>query len=551
MKQIVRDTLHILTKEERKTFRSLIFFNAMVAIADIVSLALLVYIVSLYTQKNYSTAYASSIQWLYDKESILPVLFFLILFAIKSLVGYLVFTAQYRFVYRVSSRISETKLLSYLEGSYEDHVHTDSAVHVRNIMQVPIEFGHYVLSGIQQVFTESILAGLTIIALLLFNAQTFLILTLVLLPPTLLIALYTKRRLKNVRQHVKSTNETALQYLKEALGGYIYSNLYDKNNFFVQRYATYQQKMSQYLSDVHTTSGITSRFMELFAVIGLFVLVVINKYAGHQEALVVVNIGAFIAAAYKMIPSIVKISNTTGQIKTYSYSISALAANNGKKTTKETTESISSIEFEHVGYTYKDHQVLQDFNIDIKKGDFVGVYGPSGRGKTTFINLLLGFIDPNKGSITINSTHTNENERRSYWPRLAYVQQHPYLIHNSIQTNITLSDDDYDEQKLDEVIQHVGLDKYVAQYAEGIKKLITENGKNLSGGQRQRIAIARALYKEADLIILDEPFSELDTASEQYILEHLHNLNHAGKTIIMITHKMDNLSHCNKTYQIG
>jgi ABC-type bacteriocin/lantibiotic exporter with double-glycine peptidase domain len=160
--------------------------------------------------------------------------------------------------------------------------------------------------------------------------------------------------------------------------------------------------------------------------------------------------------------------------------------------------------------------------------------------------LLLGFLKPSQGSILVNGIYTGNEERQQFWKNIAYVKQQPLLIHDSSLKNITLNESDVDFQKMEEVIRVAGLKELIDNYAEGYNKIITENGRNLSGGQRQRIAIARALYKESDLIILDEPFSELDWLSEERLLNHFSELANAGKMIILITHDKESLSFCNK-----
>ena len=162
------------------------------------------------------------------------------------------------------------------------------------------------------------------------------------------------------------------------------------------------------------------------------------------------------------------------------------------------------------------------------------------------INLLLGFLEPAAGKILINDTCSERQERQQFWKQISYLKQQPLLIYDSILKNITLDEDNCDFQKLEEVIRVTGLKELITNYPERYNKIITENGKNLSGGQRQRIAIARALYKESDLIILDEPFSELDWTSEEKLLTYFSQLASAGKIIILITHNKESLSFCNK-----
>jgi ABC-type transport system involved in cytochrome bd biosynthesis fused ATPase/permease subunit len=129
---------------------------------------------------------------------------------------------------------------------------------------------------------------------------------------------------------------------------------------------------------------------------------------------------------------------------------------------------------------------------------------------------------------------------------VAYARQHAYLIHDSLLKNITLEDTGYDERRLKEALQATALDELAGRLSGGLDHLISEEGKNISGGQRKRICIARALYKDAGLLILDEPFSELDQSSSHRILVYLRQLAAQGKIILLITHATANLCFCNK-----
>ncbi|HET9276945.1 MAG TPA: ATP-binding cassette domain-containing protein, partial [Flavitalea sp.] len=187
----------------------------------------------------------------------------------------------------------------------------------------------------------------------------------------------------------------------------------------------------------------------------------------------------------------------------------------------------------------------RDINLTIQPGDFVGISGCSGSGKTTILNLFLGFLTPRSGMISINEKSSDPSAIQEYWEHISYVRQQPFLIHDSIRRNIIL-DNPYDEARLEEVIQIAGLQELMNIFPETHEKIIMENGKNLSGGQRQRIAIARALYKNAKVILLDEPFNELDEATELGFLSHFKSLAQDGKMIILITHNKSSFSYCNK-----
>ena len=162
------------------------------------------------------------------------------------------------------------------------------------------------------------------------------------------------------------------------------------------------------------------------------------------------------------------------------------------------------------------------------------------------MNLLLGFHSPLKGEILVNDMVADSESLKQYWPSISYVRQQPFLIHDTILKNITLDETGYDKEKLESAVKISGLNELISKLPGGLDKVITENGKNISGGQQQRIALARALYKDAELILLDEPFNELDEASEIALLEHFRDLANGGKLVIIITHNTKSFTYCDK-----
>ena len=459
----------------------------------------------------------------------------------------MVSASRFRFIYNVASRLSGRNIRQYLKDDYLRFVNIDSAAHIRRISQEPIEFSNYILINFQQIISQSILVLFTICAILFYHATLFLLLFLLLMPAVIVLGWLLKKQLKNVRLHIKKTNEQTLKNIKEALGGYIESNIYNKDDFFASRYYRSQQQMNGFISTQQTLQSLPSRLIEVFAILGFFILIVINKWSANTAGIDLLTIGIFIAAAYKIIPGMVKILNSAGQMKTYEFTVHDLLTDNNKSIhSSEPAEAIHSISLEKIAYRYHDRPVLNRVCFEIALGDFVGISGNSGRGKTTLIHILLGFIEQGDGIIKINNQIKTARERQGYHSRISYIKQQPFLIHDTVWNNITLQEGNHDEAKLKEVSSFCGIDLLLAQYPEGGNLVITENGKNLSGGQRQRIMLARALYHDFDLLIMDEPFGEIDHLSENAILGPLKLLAEQGKMIIFITHNKAALSYCNK-----
>jgi ABC-type multidrug transport system fused ATPase/permease subunit len=578
MLSMIRKIGRILTREEKTKLGWLMLLDIISSIADIISLALLLFIIHFYTENAYAGKLSFLPAWLTDHHSLWLIGIFFGLFTIKNGISFLIFSAQSRFRYGVASRISQNNLLRYLEGAYGDYTHTDSAVHVLKIAQQPIEFCQFMLAGIQQGLTEWTLIGVTVIAVLLFNAKLFLLLLVLLLPPVVIIGWLTKRRLHSSRVYIKTSRDVMWQHLQESIASFVESNLYDKVQFFTMRYGDAQRILNRHLSSLQAMQGAPSRLAEVFAVFGLLALIAIGHFSGNAHSTEFVTLGAFLAAAYKIIPGIARVLNISGQMRTYEFTLNGLLENAKSPAAAATppipanpsaiaspaeaiapapaeaitsAARIHSLECRHIGFHYDKMKILEDFNLQLQSGDFLGIQGDSGKGKTTLLNIIIGFINPEQGEVLINGTPNAHRHRKSYWHRIAYVKQQPFIIHDTLLTNITLLEEGYDEDRLQFALSVSGLDELIHKLPGGLLGMITEGGKNISGGQRQRISLARALYKNADLVILDEPFSELDEASEERLLHRFRLLAGEGKIIMMITHNKKSLSWCTRTLSLS
>ena len=545
---IFTQTWKVLAKSERKQFIKLALLAIIISVIDILALVALLWIIRFYISPEASLSNSFIPGWVTDKNSVLPVAVFFLLFSIKNLAGYLITKAHYTFTGKVAIRISIEKLSGYQHSPFSGYIDTDSSLLIRKIALQPFEFSQHVLSGLQQIITQLFLILIAIIAILIFNAKLFLLLLIILMPPVVVVFYLVKKRMTNTKKNLQNAHERSYQYLLDALKGYVESNIYQRNNFFLNRYIQKRIQFSDHLFQSLSLQNLPSRVIEIFAVLGLFILIVIAKWSGDESANTFITIGAFMAAAYKIIPGIVKIINLTGQIKAYEFSQNEmLQPPLGKDTNEVLPVNVYSLELKNVSFQFPGQTyLLNNFSLFVKKGDFLGISGASGKGKTTFLNILLGFLKPVSGTVLVNEKTTDSEKIKQYWPSISYVRQQNFFIYDTVLRNTILQDGDYDKDNLSYALKVSGLDSLLETFPEGLDKIITENGKNISGGQQQRIALARALYKKSDLILLDEPFNELDDESVSYILEQLRTLAASGKIIIMITHDKQSMAFCNK-----
>lgn len=208
-------------------------------------------------------------------------------------------------------------------------------------------------------------------------------------------------------------------------------------------------------------------------------------------------------------------------------------------------EKIEKIEFKDVVFKYGLRKpTLKGINFSVKKGESIGIIGESGCGKTTLIKLIMGFFDPNEGSIFINGKNMKEFTRSSIRKRMSYVSQDDYWFQDTIYNNLTLGKEKTEKSELDKVCKMVKMEKYIEKSQYGYNSMIEEGATNLSSGQKQRFSIAKALIKESEVLILDESTANLDANTEEYVVEQLRG--EKDKIKIIVAHRLNTLIHCNK-----
>ncbi len=265
--------------------------------------------------------------------------------------------------------------------------------------------------------------------------------------------------------------------------------------------------------------------------------------------------GIFVIALFRLLPSANRIYHSLNSIK-YHYSsidiIHSEISNNkiNKKTeNKKIIYEKGSIKLNNVSFGYRQEKnILSRVNLELNSGKLIGIYGESGSGKSTFLNLICGLLDPTIGEITYNSKNI-KYDKESYYDLVGYVSQNIFLIEDTLKKNIVLGDQTFDPDKFSKVIKLSNLTQTIEEMTNKENTNLGEYGSLVSGGQKQRIGIARALYKNSEILVLDEPTSALDKNSEQEILRTIMNLK--GKvTIVLVSHNRDIINKCDEIYEI-
>lgn len=340
----------------------------------------------------------------------------------------------------------------------------------------------------------------------------------------------------------------------DTFGGYTEVKLNDAYSWFEQRFYRNIKQIAYSREQIDRTVHIPLGMMEVYVALGMILFILIG--GNDNEARL--TLGILTVAFLRMLPSIRTLITLVTQWKNNAFTIDIIQ--NIPKTDQETTNHVSfcfhdKIEIKNVSFCYpnKEKFALKDFSMEINKGEVIGIQGASGIGKTTLLNLLLGFYTPQKGHIYIDNIELNEQNIESWQKQVAYVPQDIFLMDASLCENIAFGEENIDNVRIMQAIEQSGLKSLIDSLPDGIHTKVGQRGSRLSGGERQRVGIARALYKQASVILLDEATSALDLQIENEIMETIHRLSMENKdlTLIIVTHRQSSLSFCDRIIYIS
>jgi ABC-type multidrug transport system fused ATPase/permease subunit len=484
--------------------------------------------------------------------------FFLLLISLffKALTTY----AQVRFVQMREYTVSKRLVEGYLGKPYSWYLNRNSADLGKSVLS---EVNAVIGDGMRpliELIAKSTIAAAIILLLIVVDPKLALIIGFLLSAAYVAIYKFTHRYLNRIGKDSLDNNELRYTAVSEAFGAAKEIKINGLEKVYIKRFSTPAKIFAQVRSSA-TVIGQLPRFaLEAIAFGGIMLMLMylIVETGSLNDALPIISLYVF--AAYRLMPALQGIYASFSQLAFVTPSLDAML-DDYKSFNFSNSEEISTrlslnkeIILNKIFYNYPNSSrtTLKDVSIKIPAKTTVGIVGPTGSGKTTTVDIILGLLEPQKGSLEIDGNNVTKQNIRQWQNSIGYVPQYIYLSDDSIAANIAFGEDtkNIDQNNLEKAAKIANLDEFIVnELPKKYQTVIGERGIRLSGGQRQRIGIARALYNNPQVLVLDEATSALDIQTEENVMQAVNNLR-KDITIIIISHRLKTVENCDIIFEL-
>lgn len=494
-----------------------------------------------------------------DRSLILLMLFGLFcIYLLKSLFLLFLTFYQSKYIFGIQEKLSYQFFKGYLSESYEFHLSRNSSDLIRNSLSEVTQFTG-AISNTLSIFSELlVLLGITILLLFIEPSATIIVIaTMILLGSIYLF--FTKGKSERWGNERMFHDGKRIQHLQQGLSGIKEVKISGREQNFLEIYSTHNSGSANNNRKQAIIVGLPRIFIEFAAISGIVLFIFVYAFDQKEIQQVVPLLGLFGLAAFRIMPSINRIVSSMQSVRftlpiLHSLHEELVKIRERPLPSHNELDQInlsSEIELKNISFSYKDSgTILQNIDMIIPAGSCVGIIGESGAGKSTLLDLLLGLNQPTSGEILIDGKKLSDNLRS--WQRgIGYVPQEVFLTDDTLKRNIAfgLEEEDIDDEKIASAINLAKLNSFVDALPNKENTTVGERGVRISGGQKQRIGIARALYENPSILVLDEATSSLDSSTEIEVMSSIKELI-GTKTIIIVAHRISTMADSDFLYRI-
>ena len=473
------------------------------------------------------------------------------------------YDVTYRFTYNNQRRVALRLMRCYMGQDYIFHTSQNVADLMRNIT-TDVNGFFIVVINVLQLITETAVCVVLTVFLMIQDITTTLLLIALLSVFLFIVMVVFKKRLKKMGEESRIAASDMSRYLIQAFGGIKEIKVANIEEFFVSKYDESYSRFAGIGQRQQLLNIVPRPIMETVCIGGLLLFMSARIYLGADIAKFIPTMSIFAVAAVRMLPSFNRISGYISQISFNLPSVDAVykdlkGIEELEKQTADTKVEHKEIALEkavrlmNVSFAYPsrpDRVIFNDVTLDIPVRQSIAFVGPSGAGKTTLADMILGVLKPDKGNIYADDKDIYEYSD-GWHDIVGYIPQSIFLTDDTVRANVAfgIEPDRIDDKKVWKALEEAQLADFIREQPEGLDCNVGDKGVRLSGGQRQRIGIARALYREPEILVLDEATSALDNDTETAVMEAIDSL--AGtKTMIIIAHRLSTIKNCDRVYEV-
>ena len=562
--------IKILDRKDRIKFSFILFLVLFTLIIEVFSISsifpLLIFLTNFENVEKYQILkdIINYFQISEQKELILySVIFIVTTYIFKIFFNLFTVNYMYYFAYQLQKKITNRLFSYYLSRPLLFFMNTNSSKLIRNIsIEITLFTQNYIMP-VLNLFAETIIILGIISLLLLIEFKGAIIVSIILVLSVIFLVYLNKNKTAYWAKVRQEKENERVKILQQSLS--IISEL--KILGRERKILTDFFKSSKLISNSAKVQAVLLEFprifMEFIAIISFCVLLLFLNYFSEFPELLLPTIGVFCAAAFRLLPMSNRFLTSIQRIK-FSIPITNFVIKEFETILKTSEKEMNlvnenekmnfrnKITLKGVNYKYPDQEssILENLNLEIKKGEIIGIMGLSGSGKTTLLRILAGLINPKDGKILCDEKNIND-DLKSWQNILGYVPQSTYLVDDSIKNNIAfaINPEVIDIQRIKSCAKIAQVHNFISDLPNQYETIVGENGIKLSGGQKQRIGVARALYHDPEIIIFDEATSSIDTETEDRFYDSINDLK-SDKTVIIVSHRSKNLDICEKTYYL-
>lgn len=492
----------------------------------------------------------------------------IVLFIVKNLYLLLQTYVQNTFVTRNRNRMISRVMREFLNRPYEEYLGADIPT-VFRLTDSDIPNAFQLILVMIQMITEIVVAVSICIVLVIASPAMTIFCGVVFLGMTLIITKVLKPRLNAIGRKNQAIQSRIAKWRIQSIYGLKDVKVLHREEFFVRNYYESGAIGANVARNYAVMNNTPRLLIETVFIVAVLSFIMIYMTRGGDISALFQQLMAFAVAAVRVMPATNRINTYLSEIAYSQPCLDYLYENLTESMKLDVNGSVTGLDgvrtqtnpplaltdkivLDHISFTYPNTSkpIFTDAHMEVKKGQSVGIMGPSGAGKSTIVDILLGLLHVQAGTITCDGRDIFDNYA-SWLGHIGYIPQSIYLIDESIRDNIAfgIDADKIDDQRIWEVLEEAQLKEFVEELPEGLETTIGDRGVRISGGQRQRLGIARALYHNPEILVFDEATSALDGDTEQAVMEAVNSF-HGKKTMVIIAHRLNTIAKCDVIYKV-